>query len=91
MIGKQIAKGRPDNYALALQKANLTIPVTVTDNQHSMLKPISRWFSYSDSRYADPPRIAGEADQAYRLRICRHMAEGDTYSNYPDNRLNYWW
>jgi hypothetical protein len=75
MIGKKVGQGRPNDYAIALQKANLALPVTVTDNQHFTLQPFSRWFQYSDSRYKDPAMLLGENRTAYLERVCRNRPE----------------
>jgi hypothetical protein len=91
MIGKQITKGKPSDYILALRKVNLSTPITVTDDQHSMLQPVSRWFAYTDSRFDDYGPFPGESNTSYDLRTCQSMVEGDTYVNFPSSRDIWWW
>jgi hypothetical protein len=48
MLGKSISRGAPLDYATALQKANLTLPPTVTSNDHSILQPLPFYGLYMD-------------------------------------------
>jgi hypothetical protein len=43
MIGQKVTRGATGTYVTALQQANLTLPLIVTDDQHSTLEPFSRW------------------------------------------------
>jgi Domain of unknown function (DUF4419) len=43
MVGKKITNGAPESYATAIQRANFTLPSTITKEHHSMLEPFSRW------------------------------------------------
>jgi hypothetical protein len=42
-VGKKITNGVPESYAMAMGRANLTLPSTITKEHHSMLEPFSRW------------------------------------------------
>jgi hypothetical protein len=46
MIGKTIRKGIPEGYAMAMQKANVTLPSTVAHSDHSILRPVPAWYTY---------------------------------------------
>jgi hypothetical protein len=48
VLGKTITKGAPKDYAIALQKANFTLPATVTSNDHSTLQPLPFYGLYMD-------------------------------------------
>jgi hypothetical protein len=81
MIGKKIIKGRPADYTTALQRANLTLPAMITEDQHVILRPFSRWIQYYDSRFREPPKPPEEAYEAYVQKICRGRPEGNLPSH----------
>jgi hypothetical protein len=43
MVGKKITSGQPEGYAAAMQRINLTIPSTISEERQSILEPFSRW------------------------------------------------
>jgi hypothetical protein len=57
MVGKRVTRGAPEGYAAAMQKADFSLPPTVSQQQHSMLEPISRWLLITEPCEA----LAGES------------------------------
>jgi hypothetical protein len=89
MIGKKIVKGKPKDYTLALERVGFSLPTTLTEDQHSILQPFSRWFQYEDSRNADPPALPGEDANAHTQRICTNRPDGNrAVYNFPCSRDN---
>jgi hypothetical protein len=60
MIGTKVTKGEPKDYAAALDRAGIPLPSTLTNDQHSILAPLSQYFQYQDKRHYDPPAKPGE-------------------------------
>jgi hypothetical protein len=49
MLGKSIKKGKPEDYAKAMQLAGFRLPSTVTESDHSMLQPLPAWMAYAEN------------------------------------------
>jgi hypothetical protein len=47
MVAKSIKKGKPVGYEAALRAAGLTLPSTVSEIDHSILRPLSLYFAHS--------------------------------------------
>jgi hypothetical protein len=92
MVGKKIMKGKPRDYTTSLQRANLTLPATNTEDQHVMLQPFSRWIQYYDLRCREPLQAFVEENSAYIHRICRGRPEGNLPShNWPNGMWDQWY
>jgi hypothetical protein len=50
MLAKHIEQGKPQDYDAAMKLAGFTLPSSVTEKDHSMLKPLPIWITHADDK-----------------------------------------
>jgi hypothetical protein len=48
MLAKSVKQGKPKGYDAAMRSAGFTLPPSVVESDHSILKPLSVWISHPD-------------------------------------------
>jgi hypothetical protein len=48
MLAKSVKQGKPKDYDAALKLAGITLPSSVTEKDHSILKPLPIWLTFRD-------------------------------------------
>jgi hypothetical protein len=49
MLGKSVKKGKPEGYEAALKAVGFTLPASVKESDHSILKALPIWIAHADS------------------------------------------